>query len=240
MAFVGVILINICLGIFLISSVLAQKNDITSKDQLPIIAEVVRQTDIPVLITLINVDSSTETHQSVNYSIQNLSQKAISALVLLHNDESASGGVSINHFQSFGAGKTIQSTIFEEKANIKPNHKIFISVDYILFEDGSSWGRDSQLQSQYILGYYEGQRISVSKIKETLQNNEAFLSLIQKPIEEFNYPFQNVENEKRQRGIISGYRSVLARLQIIYETKGIEAVLPKLEEIEKSLKMEVK
>ena len=124
--FAFVMFLNICLTVFLIRNVLAQTSDNSLKNQPRIVAEVVEQTDRPLLITIINVDNSDESYQTVSYAVQNLSSKKIRAYVLLHADELGSGNTSIQFFESFSSGKTIQSSVFEARANIKANSKIFL------------------------------------------------------------------------------------------------------------------
>lgn len=240
-AFVFVMILNVSLAAFLIRNVLAQTSDDKLKNQPPIVAEVLEQENSPLLISITNIDNSNESYQTVSYAAQNLSSKKIRAYVLVHADETEAGGASIQFFESFDAGKTIQSSFFEEQVNIKTNSKILLSVDYVEFSDGSSWGKDVQQQSEYIAGHYEGRKIAVKQVKDLLKNKNAVLELMQQQLTEITPPsIDNKKSDRWQRGLIAGYRTLLTRLQITYETQGAEAISSKLEQIEKFTKKENK
>ncbi|MGI8884503.1 MAG: hypothetical protein ACR2IA_09705 [Pyrinomonadaceae bacterium] len=235
-AFAFVMMLNAFLAIFLLRTVLAQTSDKKFRKQPPITAEVVRQDDSPLTVTIINVDNTAESDQTVNYAAQNTGLKKIKAYVLLYADESGVGGASIKFFQAFSSGQTIQSSISKGRLNIETNSKIFLSLDYIEFEDGSSWGKNSQSQSDYIGGYNEGQKGAVKEIRELLTNTNknAVSDLLQRQVTDTNpSSVNNNKPDKWQYGFVSGYRSVLARLQIVYENNGLEAIAPKIEQIEK-------
>jgi hypothetical protein len=239
--FVFVILLNICLTIFLIKSVLAQTSDISK--QKPLIVEIVAQNESPAVITSSSVDNTAELYQTVNYSVQNVSSKKIRAFVLLHADQSGIGGTSTSFFQSFIPGQIIQNSFIEERSNIKSNDKIFLSFDFVVFQDGSSWGRNSQKQSEYIFGHIEGQKDAVKYVKPLLAdtNKDAVSKLLLQQLTDINPPaLDGKKTAEWQRGFAVGYRFVIGRLQFAYEKQGMEAVRLKLEEVEKSIKAEDK
>lgn len=238
LAFIVVTILNVVLAGFLLRAGLAQISDKTLKNQPPVKAEVLKQDDSPALITVINVDNSEEKDQTVKYSVQNVGSKKIRAYVLVLADKSDTGKVITNFFQSFEVGKIIQDSISEARVNIKSN-TLFLSLDYIEFEDGSSWGKDIQKQSEYLTGYKKGQRTAIDEIKSKLnnRNNEAISNLLKQEISEINPPnVDTTETVRWQNGFTGGYRFVLLRLQFAYEKRGIEAISSKLDEIEKFIK----
>lgn len=239
--FIFVMVLNVLLSGFLLHTSFGQTSDISK--QKPLAIEIVAQTDSPAVITVINVDNTAESYQSVNYSVQNVSSKKIKAYVLLHTDKSGIGGTSISFFQSFTAGQIIQNSFIEERANIKSNGSVFLSFDFVVFQDGSSWGKDSQRQSEYIYGYIDGQKDAVKYVKPLLAetNKYAASKLFQQQLTGINPP--TVDSKKSaewQRGFAVGYRFVIGRLQFAYEKQGMEAVRLKLEEVEKFIKAEDK
>lgn len=138
-------------------------------------------------------------------------------------------------------GQIKQDSFAEARANIRADSKLDLSLDYVEFGDGSSWGKDSQLQSEYILGMSEGQRIALKQINDFLvqQNKDAIFKLLQQQITETNPPIINKEkSDKWQNGFINGYRTVLMKLQIAYEKQGKEGVFLKLKDVEKNIKMD--
>lgn len=239
--FVFVTALNVLSAGFLLHTSFGQTSH-TSK-QKPLTVDIVAQPDSPVVITSINVDNTAESYQTVNYSVQNVSSKKIKASVLLHSDQSGIGATSTSFFQSFTPGQVIQNSFVEERSNIKPGGKIFLSFDFVVFQDGSSWGKDSQKQSEYIFAHLEGQKDAVKYVKPLLAdtNKDAISKLLQQPLTDINPP--NVDRQKSaewQRGFVVGYRFVIGRLQFAYEKQGMEAVHSKLEEVEKAIKAEDK
>jgi hypothetical protein len=239
--FLCLMFLNIFLVIFLLHSVFAQTSDNSSKTNISIKAEVIRQEDSPLSIIGISADSASDKQQIVSFSIQNISSKKITACVVLYSDETGSGGAGTRFFQSFIPGQIIQTSLSEANENIKLNGKLFVSIDYVEFEDGSIWGKDTQKQSEDISGFNAGQRSAVNQIKEMFvnQNKNALIDFLRKDIDEIDPAIIDIKKSKLwQTGYNTGYKSVLSRIQFAYQKQGMEAVSLKLEEIEKLMKRE--
>jgi hypothetical protein len=239
--FVFVMVLNVLLAGFLLLPASGQSSEI--RNQKPLAAEIVAQGESPLVITVINVDNVAEAYQTVNYSVQNVSSKKIKAYVLHHANQSSVGGTNIRFFQSFAPGQIIQDSFSESRLNLKTDEKIFLSVDYVAFEDGSAWGKDSQKQSEYVSGYKEGQRKAVNQARQLLadMDKNALLKLLQQQSSEINPPEINEKkNERWLRGYVLGYRVVHGGLRGAYEKQGAEAVSSKLDEMEKFIKAEDK
>lgn len=238
--FVFVMVLNVLLaGFLLLPASFGQSSEI--RNQKPLAAAIVAQVESPLVITVINVDNVAEAYQTVNYSVQNVSSKKIKAYVLHHANQSSVGGTNIRFFQSFAPGQIIQDSFSESRLNLKTDEKIFLSIDYVAFEDGSAWGKDSQKQSEYISGYKEGQRKAVNQARQLLtdMDKNALPKLLQQQSNEINPPEINEKkNERWLRGYVLGYRVVLGGLRSAYEKQGAEAVSSKLDEMEKFIKAE--
>lgn len=240
--FVFVMGLNVLLAVFLLHTAFGQTSD--TSNQKPLAVEIAAQANSPAAITAIYVDNSAESYQTVNYSVQNVGSKKIKAYVLLHTNKSGAGGTSTNFFQSFIPGQIIQNSFIEERTNIKSNDKIFLSFDFIVFQDGNSWGIDSQKQSEYIFGHIDGQKEAVKYVRQVLTdtNDDAVSGLLQQQLADINPPAagDSKKTDERQRGFVAGYRFIIGRLQFAYEKQGMEAVRLKLEEVEKFIKAEGK
>jgi hypothetical protein len=155
--------------------------------------------------------------------------------VILHADEFNVGGNSTYIFPTFVPGQIVQTDFAEAGVNVRGNGKLFLSVDYIEFEDGSSWGNDTQKQSEHIAGDSAGEKNAVKEIRQLLlgQNINAVSELLKKEVSEINPPdIDNKKTEKWRRGFISGYRSILIKLQFAYEKQGMEGISLRLKELE--------
>jgi gas vesicle protein len=241
LGFLCLMLLNGLLIVFLLNSNLAQTLDKPAEDHPPIVVEIVKQEDCPLLITLMSVDNSIEKNQTINFSVQNLSSKKIRSYVLFHADEFGVGGASIRFFSIFAPAQIGQDSFSEARANIKSNGKMFLSVDYVKFADGSSWGKDTQKQSEYISGQSEGTKTAVKQIKQLIisRNKEILSNMLQKEMDELNPPdIDEKKSAKWRNGLVAGYRSVLISVRSAHEQNGMEAVSLKIEEIEKLTKEE--
>src|SRR4028118_1109698 len=83
LAFIGVTALNVALAVFLLQITSGQTNENRFKDQPPVKVELTTQSDSPLRITVINVDNSETSSQTVNFTIQNISNKLIKGYVIL-------------------------------------------------------------------------------------------------------------------------------------------------------------
>lgn len=242
LAFLAITALNIVLAVFLLRISLGQTAEKQFKDQPPLKVEIATQEGSPLLITLVNVDNSEQEFQTINYAIQNISAKKITAYVILRSDKTGAGSATTLFLNKFEPGRIIKDSLIEERPNIKSESKI-LSVDYVEFSDGTSWGKDFQKQSEHIAGQIDGQRYAIEYIKQLLinQNNNAVSNLLNQQLTEINpLSIDNKKTEKWRRGFLNGYRTILAKLQFVYEKQGINSIPPKLSELESTVKKEDK
>ena len=169
-AFTVVTVLNIALAPYLVQISFGQTNESRFKDQPPLKVEIETQNDSPLRLTIINVDNTAPSYQLINYSIQNISSKKIKAYVTTYTYKTGISGTSISFPVKFIEGQIIQESIFEERVNIKQENRLLLSLDYVEFEDGAWWGKDSEHQSEYISGHFEGRRGAIKQIKHLITN----------------------------------------------------------------------
>ena len=239
-------LLNAALTVILLRSSFGQtqKNDY-SKQQ-PVSVEVVKQKNCPLQIMVVNVDNSSLSFQSVNYSLQNISNKPIRNYVLLGDGES-NGTV----FTRFYTTELLQTNKYEfnefpvERATIKDKETISLSIDYVEFFDGSSWGSDRQGKSKELNGQREGVKFAISQLKNLIKSQnrksaDETTNLLKQDIRDISVdmPDTSQSNEWKQ-GFQRGYKVVISVLQD-EENKKTENLIKKLNEMENLLVKEVK
>lgn len=210
------------------------------KEQPAIVAEVLKLDNSPLLVTVSSVDNSPLSYQLINLVIQNVSEKKIKAYVIAHSYSVApsAAGTSSSFHQEFVPGEIVFDSIGEARANVKAGVKLLLSLDFVRFTDGTTWGPDSQQQSQYISGQIEGETRAAAQISRLLEylNTEAVVSILSKTTSETDPPFERKsESEKWWRGATSGYRGFVFKLQSAYQSDGIAGVKRKLDELRKLL-----
>jgi hypothetical protein len=238
LGFVFVMLLNICLTVFLLQNVWGQTSNGNLKNQSPVKVKILEQKDCPLQITVINVDNSALSAQNIVYSLQNISNKPIRAYTLL-GDGKNDGKVVTNSFVTrlFQPDGYEYDNFFVE-SEIAKEGTIFLSIDYVEFEDGSFWGKDREKKSKEIAGEFEGRKAAVKHLKDLIKNQNAngengIKAFLQQDIKEINVDVPNTNQpDEWKRGFRGGYKAVISVLQRIREQE-IENLAKKLDEMEK-------
>lgn len=207
-----------------------QKSADKFKDQSPTSAEVLLQTDSPIFLSVVNIDNSDSLFQKVNFTMQNISNKSIRAYTLVGRNITT----SIFTKKLFQPEQVNNEEYYEERANIKPNMVISLSIDYVEFEDGTSWGADIRRQSEHIAGFKNGETIAIEKFRELIKNRDlkTLQTLFQQKLTQINAPIaDSKQTEKWQRGFEQGYKSVIFNLRGNKE-QDLNALSKQLDEIE--------
>lgn len=242
-AFIFVMFLNLCLGAFLLHRTLAQTVKDDYQDQPPLVAETSVKKNSPLLITIINVDNSPLSYQTVNYTVQNISGKPVSGYVILSSGKNT-GKIVTNFFpvKSFQVDSINQDELNLERSNIQPSEILSLSIDYIEFENGSSWGIDSQGQSEHIAGGRAGVESATEQLKRLIDKRETagLNALLETNLVDIDVPLPNsVQSEKWRKGFEQGYKGVIYFLKG-QNASGIEKISEKLNEIKKKNQIETR
>ncbi|MDQ3800671.1 MAG: hypothetical protein M3384_14585 [Acidobacteriota bacterium] len=235
-----VMLLNICLTVFLIKNVFPQTSDDKIKNQLPIVVETVPQNDSPLRITITNIDNSNKDYQEINYTVQNVSNKSVRAYVVLNNSKiNGDRGTTIRRFGTtlFQPGEFDKGWLSEERNLIKSGDVLFLSIDYVEFEDDTFWGKDTAQQSEYLAGSRAGWKEAVKQSKLLYhQKGTALIDFLKREATEINPPsIDSNQTSKWQDGFRSGYRAAISTLQKTYKNQGIDLIHIKMSEMEKAI-----
>lgn len=235
--FVLVMLINILLTFSLIHVSFGQTKKDDFSFQQPIKTAVMEQKDSPLRIIVVSVDSSPVSYQDIVFSLQNVTDKPVRAYTLIGNGKKGSGKIITNYSVAnrFLAGESVIKNLDIERSEITDGEVILLSVDYVEFEDGSSWGSDSTGNSKLIAGQREGTKAAISQLKNLSrnQNTNNLTEFLSRDMQEIVVEIPNTDqSEIWKRGFRLGYKSVISILQEV-EERGIERVIEKLDDMEK-------
>jgi hypothetical protein len=231
--FIAITALNLVLGAFLIHKSSGQTNK--HADQKPLIVEVTAQNDNPLRIMLIDIDNSALSVQKVNYTIQNIANKPVKGYVVWAKGKNT-GKITTNFFptKSFQPGAFYTEELFLERENIKPDESLSLAIDYVEFEDGSSWGEDVQGQSEHLIGARAGVEVAVKELRNLINNREtvALTALLEKKLVDVDVSLpKSVQSEKWQKGFTDGYKTIVGFLKN-QRGQGHNELLKKLNEIE--------
>ena len=231
--FIAITALNLVLGAFLIHKSSGQTNK--HADQKPLIVEVIAQNDNPLRIMLIDIDNSALSVQKVNYTIQNIANKPVRGYVIWAKGKNT-GKITTNFFptKSFQPGTVYTEELSVEREGIKPDESLSLSIDYIEFEDGSSWGEDIQGQSEHLIGARAGVEVAVKELRSLINNREtaALTALLEKNLVDVDVSLpKTAQSEKWRTGFTDAYKAIVGFLNN-QRGQGHNELLKKLDEIE--------
>lgn len=109
-----------------------------------------------------------------------------------------------------------------------------VSVDFVIFRDGTFWGPDSTGEADYVKGIFEGERAAVADVKRILErNDEAAMreALTSEPLLADSARIDT--NTKRGRGFTKGYGVVMIGLRLDYLGRGdLQGIPSRISELE--------
>lgn len=236
--FILVMVLNAVLTVTLLRVSFGQNKEDFSSQQ-PIKAEVMEQKGSPLRIVIVNVDNSALSHQEIICSLQNIGNKPIRAYTLLGGGK-GDGKIITRFFATklFQAGESEINSVPLERRSIKEGETILLSIDYIEFEDGSSWGVDSRGKSKALAGQREGTKAAIKQLKDLIKNQNAngansVTNFLKQDLQEITVAAPDAnQSDEWKRGFQLGYKSVISILQGI-EGQKIEKLTKKLDEMEK-------
>jgi len=137
--------------------------------------------------------------------------------------------------KSFQPGAVYTEELLIERKGIKLDENLSLSVDYIEFEDGSSWGEDVQGQSEHLIGARAGVEVSVKEFKDLINNHGtvALTSILEKKLVDVEVSIpKTLQSERWKKGYTDGYKTIIVFLKN-HQGQGHNELLKKLNEIEK-------
>jgi hypothetical protein len=244
----SVILPGLALAIFLscgISAVFGQKIITTDPKNIPV--EVVQQSNNPLMITPVAVEEWQADARTFRYAVKNFSDKKVEAFAVSRRSEAGDLMDMVTFISPLAAGDAVESGVNVLKADMGPEFKIVLAVDYVLYADGTSWGKDSRKESLFISAYPEGQKKALAEVKALIDTlNEAALSqLLDRDLTITRLDSLGMDKNKPnvwKSGFACGYQIVLSKLKTIYKTQGINALpsdLKTFNDLVKSIRVNV-
>lgn len=244
--FCVIMMLNVLLSAILLNVTLGQAKKEDFSSQKPIRVEIIEQKNSPLQITFLSVDNSAYLHQEIICSLQNVSNKTIRAYTLLGDGNRKNSGKIITSFfleRLFQVGGSVVDSVPMERRDLAEEDTVFLSIDYVEFEDGSFWGSDSVGKSKEIAGETAGAKQAIKQLKELIKNQngndaDSITNFLKQNISEItvNVPETN-ESEEWKKGFTLGYRTVISILQRITDQK-IENITKKLDDLENNFRKE--
>jgi len=215
--FVLVTLINIGLISVLIMKSFGQARLDNSVSKQPIRVSILPQKECPLDLTILGLDNSDPSFQTVEYSVQNVGQKAIRSYVLLGSARQSTR-VLVHSFDTelFSPSSGRGNKLPFENGSLSERDSVVFSVDYVEFRDGSHWGDDSQGKSIELAGQHAGVRDAVKYFKmlvRDLPDSGTIFDVRAQDIQELKVDMPDMKQpDEWKTGYRIGYKTVISVL----------------------------
>ena len=166
----GAVLLNMVLLFTLVS--LQTFSSAVPAAQTPTVS-VAEQRDVPLLIIFEGYDFSVPSSPQVIYNVQNNSDKPVRAYSIL--EETVAGAfrgtgvkiVNLDKGRKFLQPAQTRRETCDISSQAEPVTALALSVDFVEFSDGTTWGVDTRRSGEYVAGQREGKKAVVRKLRET-------------------------------------------------------------------------
>lgn len=228
-----VVIGNMLLVVIFLNTLYGQKPPKTPKNQPPVVADVATKQEDPVRVQITQVDNSSTYVQVINFAVDNNSEKPVVAITVVGNR------ILTSHFTEnpLNPGDTYAGKMIISRNAIKPNEEVVLSIDFVKFADGSTWGLDIQKESERINGFVSGASAATEHIRGLVTGNDRqrLDRFLDQDVKELEVSAQdNSKGSKWKKGYRLGYKSVILILKRV-ERKA-EVLQRKLNRVEGNLK----
>ncbi|HEY0081045.1 MAG TPA: hypothetical protein VGB73_20745 [Pyrinomonadaceae bacterium] len=202
----------------------------------PPIVSIAEQQGVPLLITIERIDTSNPLDPQVNYTLKNLSDKPIRAYTVLEETATSSSKVKNSTIKNITSTAQLllpnqsRQEMFGGQSFSDPLLSLILSIDFVEFADGSTWGEDTQHAAENLAGQRAGGRETLKKLRGLFaaQGIEAVKKLITQGNIEVVSPLVG-QSEKWQYGFKIGHNTILSRLRTAQEKGGSRQLADELQ-----------
>ncbi|MFT3744527.1 MAG: hypothetical protein QM785_09535 [Pyrinomonadaceae bacterium] len=208
----------------------------------------VNRPDSPVQITIDGVYPSASDFRFFGYTLRNASDKEVRAL----NVRTMRDGVASSF--SLGLPGTMANQLGFESGLKGGSSKVLslpvdgydrkpagwtLSIDFVLFRDGTRWGPDEADYGDWLTGVFDGQARFIYEVKKAIaaQDEQILTELIMRDGPPIGIPVNANDRQKTQTGIGAGYN--VTRLMFRSDLLGrgdLTGVPARIRDIERSVK----
>lgn len=198
-----------------------------------------KQKDTPLVISATYADLNA-LKPTYGYSLTNVSDKTIRAFTIqgdafygrLNIKES---GATFSHLTSkkllLRPNESCQETAGGNATYTEEVNEIVLSVDFVEFDDGTTWGVDYYKSKEQLEGQRAGARVALENFRKKLETSgfEMFSKEIDKDSIDFALQADTSKSSKWKNGFQSGIGIVRNRLKRAIDNLGYEGVKQELQ-----------
>lgn len=181
------------------------------------------QPDSPLTISGVKVDVTSHDEPLINFHTTNVSYKAVRAYAILKTqniEESQTGEIQLNHMTTLGS--MLYPT--HSKADMSPadESNVVLSIDFVEFADGTTWGDDTFKSKERLAGQRAGARAAKEHLLRALKEGgpEAVLDAISSVV----VPRPPNQSEQWTAGFSVGVDVIRNRIQTAHAKGGLTVI----------------
>lgn len=218
--------ILVFIALFFFPSASSSSGQTTMLQPAPANIRLTEQPDSPVRITLEGVRVKDDgAVWMVQLRVENTSSKGLSAIATVGMSEGEVNG-QMMFPTPFRPGRSFMVAATSPKGVVGERE---ISIDAVIFDDGSIWGPDKHGSSEYLKGIKAGRIRLIQDVSDVLAANDD--AALKEFFDRQPYLPEYTQIEKKtkyEEGFVRGYGGELAGLRQILRTDGKPAVVSKL------------
>lgn len=228
------VLFSLTFGFLCMSAAFASAQDLLP---LPAGMRVAERADAPVTVTLNGVQMVSRDQAALNYSVTNLSRNNIRALVIVGPTAMIKYSAILGAPLRPGAAEAFNAGSLLTK---KVRNPYEIAVDFVLFDDGTTWGPNSTGDGDQLIGVYDGQKAAYTdaiRFTEAANERDVMAWLHSEDIARNPPGIGRILNKKWRAGYLYGYTEAHELFKRDYERRGLFSIGLRLRAMERDLGM---
>jgi hypothetical protein len=196
-----------------------------------------QQPESPLVVTPTSTDFTDPYRPKYRYQITNTSDKTVRAYAIRREisfgaDQPKQIGVMFAHMPSLSLllrPNQFKQTEQDDAVLSNPAKEIILSVDFVEFDDGTTWGDDSFMSSDRLAGQRAGGKEAIRRFKEIFRTGglDALTTIIDKS--DTVLPENQTNSQTWQEGFREGVGITRHRLKEAKKKGGLAAVQTELD-----------
>jgi hypothetical protein len=189
-----------------------------------------RQDDSPLIVSFVNHENVNGLQLEMSLSVKNVGKLPVRSYAiryLLGPGNRGGGtelGMKLSPKSSLQPGASESKTIGVSDDPIGNIDNILLSVDFVEFIDGTTWGENIQTYKDQVEGLRAGARAATKQLSRMLESEGAYRLLGALEENQFSITPPADRSTEWQKGFRSGVNLITGRLRYTYQKHGINDV----------------
>jgi hypothetical protein len=190
------------------------------------------QPESPLRITVLSVEADEPLKPSIKLLLTNIGEQSIQAYTIRHDEATAgtkSSGVIVTNAASpesmFQPGQ-MKTEVINNIGYSQPLKKLVVAIDYVEFQDGTSWGEDTYKSKQRLAGNRAGAQAALDRLN-SLAKKRGSRAVVEE-LNNFEVLPPSDQTEEWVQGYETGVKAIRERIRHSYQWNGLDSISDEL------------